>query len=138
MACINLLLLQTFTFEIINVKNYHPNDHSKTLQILLSMSEATNVRFQVTHFEINLWILAILNLLFDDYSSPRIELYLECMFQQPLQNDIYWLEHTSVISWNKYHQDIWVCFFHLVQKITTLMHIPTIQQPHHLLTFLQF
>jgi hypothetical protein len=70
------------------------------------MDPPTNLRFKVSHLEINVWLLSIIDLLFDNICRPFVKIDLESMFQNLLYDNIYRLQFTSTNSWNKHYNDV--------------------------------
>jgi hypothetical protein len=59
------------------------------------MGSPTNLRFKVFHLEINVWLLSIIDLLFDNICNSFVKIDLESMFQSLLYDNIYRLQFTS-------------------------------------------
>jgi hypothetical protein len=96
------------------------------------MQLSTNLRFEITHLEINKWFLPIAYSLFDNIYNPFVEIDFERMFQRLLDNDTYKLQFTSTIGKNKHDKYVWALCFDPIKKFLTIVYIPTINQPYKL------
>jgi len=67
------------------------------------MDLPTNLRFKVSHLEINVWLLSIIDLPFDNICSPFVKIDLGSMFQS---DNIYRLQFTNTNSRNKHYNDV--------------------------------
>jgi hypothetical protein len=96
----------------------------------------TNFRFEVVHLQINVRLLPLTNLVFDDICNPFVEIHLENIFQRSLYDYICKLQFINTIYKNKQNKDVRVLFFYPIKKFLTFVSAPTINQPYKFMVFL--
>jgi len=94
-------------------------------------------KLKIMMMKVNFRIFTSFKLVLDCWTSLGIELFLECMLEWMLENNISRLKGAGAICWNKYHTHTWVFLFHPTQKLSTFVNWPIVNQPNHLLVFCQ-
>jgi hypothetical protein len=80
------------------------------------MKPPTKFKFEVAHFQINVWLLPLVDLVFDDICNPFVIIDFESMFQRSLYDYIYKLQFTGIFA--KINTSRMLrCFFLSSQKI---------------------